>query len=56
MSKPRWILTADVDNPRTGKRGDSCIVYDQADLDKRVQAAKDAGVDVDVRDFPEDWR
>jgi hypothetical protein len=43
MAKPRWILTADVDNSRTGKRGDSCVVYDQADLDRRTEAAREAG-------------
>jgi hypothetical protein len=50
MGKPRWILTADVDNPRTGRRGDSCAVYDQADLDRRTEAARKAGVKVSVRE------
>ena len=50
MGKPRWILTADVDNSRTGKRGDSCVVYDQADLDRRKDEARKAGVKVTVRE------
>lgn len=53
MTKKRWIISApDVPNPLKGKngRGDSAIVYSQADLDRRKKAAKAAGVKVNVRE------
>jgi hypothetical protein len=50
MGKARWILTADVANSLTGKRGDSCAVCDQADLDRRTEAARKGGVKVSVRE------
>lgn len=53
MSKKRWILTApDVPNPLKGKggKGDAAIVYSKADLDRRMKAAKAAGVTVNVRE------
>jgi hypothetical protein len=51
MSKKRWILTApDLTNPITGGKGDSALVHDQADLDRRLAAAKAAGVTVTVRE------
>jgi hypothetical protein len=53
MSKKRWIIDApDIPNPLRGKdgKGDSALVHDQADLDRRLAAAKAAGVKVTVRE------
>lgn len=49
MSK-KWILSADVPNPLTGQNGDSALVYSQEDLDRRLAAAKAAGVHTSVRE------
>ena len=51
MAKKKWILTApSIKNPVTGEKGSSALVHSKADLDRRVAAAKKAGVKVTVRD------
>ncbi|GAA4307851.1 hypothetical protein ACFQY7_00095 [Actinomadura luteofluorescens] len=45
----KWILSADVPNSVTGERGDSALIHDKADLDRRLAAARKAGVKVKVR-------
>ena len=52
MKKAKYILSSpDVKNPLKGKagKGDAISVYDDADLNRRVTAAKKAGVRVSVR-------
>ncbi|WP_168220930.1 hypothetical protein [Actinomadura sp. WMMA1423] len=56
MAKKKWIISApDVPNPLKGKdgKGDSATVYSKADLNKRLAAAKKAGVKVNVRETTE---
>ncbi|QQM45167.1 hypothetical protein [Streptomyces liliifuscus] len=50
---PTWIFTATSRtgrpvNPITGSPTDSITVYDQADLDRRVEAARTDPRDLDV--------
>lgn len=56
MPKKKWIISSpDVPNPLKGKngKGDSAAVYSEADLTRRLDAAKEAGVTVDVRETTE---
>lgn len=56
MAKKKWIISSpDVPNPLKGKdgKGDSAAVYSETDLQKRLAAAREAGVKVDVRETTE---
>ena len=56
MARKKWIISApDVPNPLKGKdgKGDSAAVYSKADLKRRLAAAREAGVQVDVRETTE---
>lgn len=47
----KWIITApNSRNTVTGKKGDSALVHDKADLERRLKAARDAGEKVTVRE------
>lgn len=51
-AKATYILSSpDVPNPLKGKggKGDSIAVYDTQDLNRRLKAAKKAGIKVTVR-------
>lgn len=47
MPKAKWILSSPDNN---GPLGGPIAVYDQADLDRRLKAAKDAGVTVNYHE------
>lgn len=52
MKRAKYILSSpDVPNPLKGKggKGDAISVYDDADLKRRTDAAKKAGIKVNVR-------
>jgi len=46
----KWILSADMKNRITGAQGDSALVHSKKDLDRRVAAAKKAGVKVEIKE------
>ena len=46
MPKPKWILSS----PDNSALGGPINVYNQAELDRRLKAAKEAGVTVSVRE------
>lgn len=49
--KKRWIISSpNVRNSVTGEEGDSAIVHNKEDLERRLKAARDAGVRVNVRE------
>jgi ribosomal protein L13E len=52
MGRAKYVLSSpDVPNPLKGRggRGEAIAVYEDADLKRRVDAAKKAGIRVNVR-------
>jgi hypothetical protein len=55
MGRPKYILESpDVPNPLKDKggKGDHALVYSDEDLKRRTDAAKAAGIKVNVKRYP----